>query len=609
MLNTLKGKFTVIFVCLVILTAVVGGISVANLFSIEKTVNGMMTDNYGSIQSCELMIVTLEQQNAALLNFINSGSTQSIDTFYNKDLLFSKYYGMELTHISEKGEKEAAERIISNYADYKRKVIQLQKIRITQNESAAFNYYYSVNMPVFNSMYSDLNNIIQLNQTSMLNSKTNTLQNVHTSLVIIFLMSICAVAAGLSVSYYYIGKFLSPLQKLTKSIRSLKDGKFDLSLNVAANDEIGELSEEFNKLTVRLRSYEKSTKGQLINERNKSIAIMKSIYDPLIVLDINYRIKMVNSACEDFFGFSEENALGRHLLDFIKEEKLFDFILNCADESTSSQKVIRIHKKDSSYFFNVSVAMLKNDSDAMCNILFHDVTAIEELNQAKTDFIATISHEFKTPLTAVTMGASLLENEALGELNPKQNDLINTILENAERLSNFVTELLEMSKLESGKSIYCPEPCSLKEISNNSAKQFDYLAKQSDIVIENRIDEELPLVYVDFDKITWVLNNLISNAIKYSRPGGVIRLDAAGHNDKMVVSVEDTGEGIPPEFIDRVFDKYVQVKTSDIEARGTGLGLSVAKDIITAHSGEIKVESELGKGSRFIFTLPLYQEI
>lgn len=234
-----------------------------------------------------------------------------------------------------------------------------------------------------------------------------------------------------------------------------------------------------------------------------------------------------------------------------------------------------------------------------------NVTGFKELERIKTDFVATVSHEFKTPLTSIIMGASMLEGGNLGILGKEQKTLVDTIIEDGERLSGFVNELLEVSRLESGKAVYSFEPCSISAIAENSVRQFTETAQRENVTLSNDIDENLPPVYADFERITWVLNNLLSNALKYTKSGDFITVSAGVKGTYMEVTVKDTGDGIPQEYLDRIFDKFVQVKGHDIEARGTGLGLAVSKEIVTAHRGSINVESELDAGSTFKFTIPL----
>jgi len=330
----------------------------------------------------------------------------------------------------------------------------------------------------------------------------------------------------------------------------------------------------------------------------------------LIVLDHNYKIVMVNNACEQFFDFAESKMLGNHFLEAIRDGELFNFITGSVESGKTICEKVLYFEKDKGYYFNV---VITQNSDAEhnskgCIVLMQNVTEFKELERIKTDFVATVSHEFKTPLTSIIMGASMLEGGNLGIVSEEQMDVVKAIIEDGERLSGFVTELLEVSKLESGKAVYSFEPCSLSAIIESSVRQFSETAGRENVTIENDVEEDLPRVYADFERVTWVMNNLLSNALKYTRSGDFITISAKRKDNIIETSVKDTGDGIPPEYLDRIFDKFVQVKGHDIEARGTGLGLAVAKEIVTAHRGKISVESEMDAGSTFRFTLPLFQD-
>lgn len=187
--------------------------------------------------------------------------------------------------------------------------------------------------------------------------------------------------------------------------------------------------------------------------------------------------------------------------------------------------------------------------------------------------------------------------------------MVDTIKEESERLQNLVMELLEISKIESGGEVYDFEECDVNEIFTSSLKAFMETAERNKVFIHNKITDGLPKVKADFDKIQWVVNNLLSNALKYTNRGDTIILNATVEEEFVVLSVQDTGEGIPEEYIGRIFDKFVRVEGRDIEIRGTGLGLSVAKEIVNSHGGTIQVTSELNQGSTFTFTLPIYNEV
>lgn len=230
-----------------------------------------------------------------------------------------------------------------------------------------------------------------------------------------------------------------------------------------------------------------------------------------------------------------------------------------------------------------------------------------ELEKTKSDFVSTISHEFKTPLTSIMMSADLLKNNLLGQLNADQEEVVDTLKEDSMRLTILVNNLLELSKIESANTVYAFEEKDMQALISNSLVPFLSLAGKSNVTLSFEPRLPLPPMVVDESKITWVMNNLLSNALKYVDEGGHITVrafyDPGGF---LQVSVEDDGIGIPSEYTEHIFERYFQVKESDIELGGTGLGLAVSKDIITAHGGRIWCESQLGKGSTFTFTIPVH---
>jgi signal transduction histidine kinase len=204
------------------------------------------------------------------------------------------------------------------------------------------------------------------------------------------------------------------------------------------------------------------------------------------------------------------------------------------------------------------------------------------------------------------MGTSMLLDGSLGTLNETQNDVIKTIREDEDKLSTLVHELLELSKIESDKAIFNFRECSMENIIVASIKQYFDQSKEKGINLVYEITDVLPAIKADPEKITWVINNLIANALKYTEKGDSITVRAGIAEDKVQVSVSDTGIGIPPEFVNKIFGKFVQVQGYDREVRGTGLGLAIVKDIIDAHGGDIWCTSKLDEGSIFTFTLPIH---
>lgn len=610
MLKTLKGKISFVYIGLVILIALVGAVSALNMKNLQSSVNGLMTDNYISISAMEQARAALNEQKYAVLQYLDLNDQTALNHYSEQDQSFETAFQKERTDVTEPGEQKIVDTVVSDYAALRSRFSAFQNIRDKQGEDAAAAYYRVTLEPQIMKVNNGLDQITKLNQNAMLKKKVNAAESAGNSLCLILVLSMFAVTSGFLLSRYLVNRFLRPVHLLTENISQVSAGKLDKRLEVKTGDELEKLVHEFNDMIERLSAYEQSTMGTLMEEKDKSVAIVKSIADPLIVLDRNYKVVMVNKACEEFFGFEEGKALGKHFLESIRDGELFNFITASVESERAISEKVLYFEKGNDYYFNVTVT--KNDnSDRQnkgCIVLMQNVTGFKELERIKTDFVATVSHEFKTPLTSIIMGASMLEGGNLGILGKEQKTLVDTIIEDGERLSGFVNELLEVSKLESGKAVYSFEPCSISAIAEGSVRQFTETAQRENVTLSNDIDENLPPVYADFERITWVLNNLLSNALKYTKSGDFITVSAGVKGAYMEVTVKDTGDGIPQEYLDRIFDKFVHVKGHDIEARGTGLGLAVSKEIVTAHRGNISVESELDAGSTFRFTLPLARQ-
>jgi signal transduction histidine kinase len=608
-MKTLKGKISLVYIGLVFLIALVGGVSAINMVVLQRSVNGLMTDNYISISAMEGARTALDQQKDAILGYLNLNDETGINQYYEYDQAFQKAFQRERDDVTEPGEQTIVDSVNMNYSDLEREFSLFQNIRDVNGKPAAIDYYTSTVEPQIEKVNTGLDQITSLNQNAMFRKKSTAAEDAGTSLFIILILSMIAVTGGFMLSRYLVNRFLRPIHLLTESISKVRAGELSIKLEVKTGDETEKLIHEFNEMIQRLSSFEKSTMGTLMDEKNKSVVIVKSISDPLIVLDNNYKVVMANLACERFFDFREAETLGKHFLEAIRDGELFNFITGSVETGNAVSEKVMYFEKDNGYYFNV---VITQNSDAGhnrkgCIVLMQNVTGFKELERIKTDFVATVSHEFKTPLTSIIMGASMLEGGNLGIVSEEQMDVVKAIIEDGEKLSGFVTELLEVSKLESGKAVYSFEPCSLSAIIESSVRQFSETAGRENVTIVNDVDENLSRIFSDFERVTWVMNNLLSNALKYTRSGDSITISAKRIGNMIETSVKDTGDGIPSEYLDRIFDKFVQVKGHDIEARGTGLGLAVAKEIITAHRGEISVESEMDAGSTFRFTLPLFQ--
>ena len=245
---------------------------------------------------------------------------------------------------------------------------------------------------------------------------------------------------------------------------------------------------------------------------------------------------------------------------------------------------------------------IENRLEPMQNIMEEK----QKFEDSRSHFFASVSHELKTPLTSIVMGAELLQNPAVGELNEEQQELVSTIMEDSFTLTTLITNMLQMTKSESSQAVYLFEICDLLPILEQSISQFERIAEKKHIQFTFGSPNSLPSIRADKDRLTWVMNNLLSNAFKYSEAGDTVHISADNHEEKQViVKVSDMGPGIPAEYREKIFEKYFRVDEDDTELGGTGLGLAICREIVEAHGGSIWYENNHPKGSVFCFTLPV----
>jgi signal transduction histidine kinase len=609
MFKTLNSKFTAVYISLVIIIGIIGSYSTFNNYILGNQINGLMVHNYRSISAVNNMLETIEEQNNAILTYINGNHEEGIDAFHLNEIKFNEYYNIEANNITEPGEKEFVKDLNTTYEQYLILFSELQEVDTHKKVNSEIIYYKSNILPKFDHIKEILTNVSLLNEKDMFNSKDKVTTYSRQSMYIFLIISTISVVIGFLVSMISLHKILQPLYSLRETMKAVKEGDLNQQAPIISNDEVGDLTSEFNNMTKRLLQFEQSTLGQLLYEKNKSVTIVKSIADPLIVLDKNYKIILLNNACESVFNIKEADVINKYFLEVINNGDLYDYISSIyeSNDKVSDKKIIYLNIDNKDYYYNIIVSKLTGSLDKITGlvVLFQNVTQLKQIEKMKSDFIATISHEFKTPLTSIMMGTNLFSNEMIGELNLKQKDIISTISEDSERLLALVNDLLNLSKVESGKSIFNIKPHSVIEIIENSVKIFMEQAKKQEVYLHYEKENNLQKVNVDLEKATWVLNNLISNALRYTSLGDEIVIDAFVNQNKMCISVTDTGIGIPKDYQEKIFDKFIQVPGQDSEAKGTGLGLSIAKEIVEAFGGEIWCESTLGLGSTFIFTIPL----
>lgn len=398
-----------------------------------------------------------------------------------------------------------------------------------------------------------------------------------------------------------------PIQKLTSSIKQIAASNYKERVFLDKHDEFGELAQSFNSMAQKLEEYNSSHLAKLMRQKKRIEALINNMSDVVIGLDETMQVIFVNEEACKVLGLEEQEMVGKSSKDIAIYNDLMRLLLKEIHSEQIDKELLKIIYNDKENYFDkqflhIEITPTGEEHKELVGhvIILKNITEFKELDAAKTHFIATVSHEFKTPISSMKMSLQLLKNERIGTLNEEQSILIDSIQDDAGRLLKITAELLNLTQIESGKISMNMKPCEVEQIVQYAVETNHMQAERKEIQLEVKLPETLHTIKVDAEKTTWVLTNLIANAINYSHESSVVMVCVSQDEQGTTIKIKDDGMGIPPEYLGRVFDRYFRVPGTHRE--GTGLGLSISKEIIEAQHGTITVHSEYGVGSEFILT-------
>lgn len=607
MLNQLKSLKTKIFIgylIVVLILVIVTLWAINNFTNLSDSINNIMVENYRSIKACESMIESIERQDSSILMMLNGPTEEGRQKFRENEQSFYKWLGRAEDNITIEGEAQIIEKIGEDYSSYINKFDEFYHQSVTNK----WDYYNKQLLPMFERIKIELRKLRALNQSTMVTAQKKANARADGAVISTSIISIIAIFVAIGFGLYLSGQILKPIKKLEEAIQRISERNFEQKIEVYSKDEIGKLADEFNKMIERLQEYEKINVSKLVTEKEKSEAIVNNITSPIIVTDNENRVVLLNESARELFNVREEG--NNHILEVINNEELFEIIKKNV-ETGDNTSTIDINQDNNEYHFRVSSSVVRNRNKEIQFVvtLLEDVTKLKEIDNMKSEFVSTVSHEFRTPLTSMNMGLSMLLEEDIGPINDEQRQLLEAAYEDCERLNELVNDLLDLSKIESGKIKMEFDKADIEEIIRATIRPFIKQAEEKGINISSIDMSEKIYAWADPNKISWVISNLIGNALRYTPEAGSIEVGASLKGRNVIIYVEDTGVGIPEEYQDKIFDKFVRANNNKDGNTGTGLGLAISREIIEAHNGEIWVESKEGKGSKFIFTIPRYRHI
>jgi PAS domain S-box-containing protein len=485
-------------------------------------------------------------------------------------------------NITEYGEKKLADSLRATFGQY--------KLAMNDPQAAAQLSY---------KMRGLLYNILQLNMSAIELRNTKAGKTADEAIIIVSLIGTFCFLIAFSFVVNFPSYIANPVKELIKGIKEISNKNYNKRLIFAAKDEFGDLADAFNQMAGKLNEYENSNLASILFEKRRIETIINSMNDAIIGVDDKQFIIFANKVACTLIGMPEEKLTAQYAPTIALEN---DLLRNMLFVDQPKMKIFADNRE--SYFTKDVLEVTNSDKAIGKVIILKNITDLQQLNDAKTTFIATISHELKTPLSSIRMSLKLLEDARVGEVNSEQKQLLQNIDADTHRLLHITAELLDAAQVETGKINLNFGSTHPKNIVNYAVQAIRSLADQKQITIAVNCADDLPNVMADLDKTTWVLINLLSNAVKYSPEKSVINLDVKKQDGNFIeFAVKDSGQGIDEKYLARIFERYFRIPGAEADKTGTGLGLAIAKDFIDAQGGTIAVESETGVGSRFYFRL------
>jgi two-component system, OmpR family, phosphate regulon sensor histidine kinase PhoR len=417
-------------------------------------------------------------------------------------------------------------------------------------------------------------------------------------------ISLLILICGSGISLLYFRAVSRRIERLKEFSRRVADGDFRPLVLDRHKDELADLSSTLNQTALKLDR----TIGTLTEERNQSAAVLGSMEEGVAVIGIDQRVVYCNSAFCRAASVPGVSYAGRPVTELIRHSDLLSMIPKALSGGETIRGEVVVGSIRPQSFAVTSAPIRSGGSTRGAVMVLHDITEIRRLERARRDFIANISHEFKTPLTAIQGFAETLLGGALDD-NQNRTRFLEIIREHALRLGRLTDDLLKLAQIEAGQIQREMRPVAIAEIIDPCLEVTRIKAEQKGLFLEAEFDGNLPKVFGDIRSFQEILQNLLDNAVRYTSTGGHIRVNAAVEGPEIILSVADTGIGIPKSDQDRIFERFYRADAArSRESGGTGLGLSIVKHLVESHGGRIRVESEVGQGSTFYVYLPLNQK-
>ncbi|HWY38738.1 MAG TPA: ATP-binding protein [Bacteroidia bacterium] len=568
----IKVKLSLSIGLLFLLIVFLGIFSVLRISSMASDTKNILVANDNSLEYARMMLKSLDE----------------IGTEKNALEKFQINLDRQTGNITEIGEQELTESLAEHFRSLK------------ENPQEA---------NVLKKLRNDLNAIMKLNMNAIERKSAIAAKAADKTIWWVTIAGTLSFLLAFILLVNLPGSIANPIKELTGSIKQIAAKNYSQRVNFEDHNEFGELAESFNVMAEKLEEYNNSNLAKIMMEKKRIETLINNMHDPVIGLDEHKKILFSNEEALKITGLKQEEIIGKAAQDLsVNNDLIRSLLRGISGGDQNEDKPLKIYANNKESYFekevlNISIVPTGEEEKKLVGyvIILRNVTSYKELDFAKTNFIATVSHEFKTPISSIKMSLQILEDEQAGKINEEQKNLLEGIKDDANRLLKITGELLNMTQVESGNIQLNMVPSEAKDIVRYAISANKTQADQKNIKLEVSCADNLPKILADSEKTAWVLTNLVSNAIRYSYENSTVFVKVVAEQNNLMFSVKDTGQGIAPQYKDKIFDRYFRVPGTKKE--GTGLGLAISKEFIEAQGGKIMVDTDFGAGSVFTVVL------
>ncbi len=609
----IKTKLSAGLLFLFLLFLIVGGVGAYYIALLTRESNQMIEDNYESVAYTKAMLSALDSMERYHTEVFfgpdsnhRAGSTGR-HAYQRAVAAFEKNLWAEQRNITEAGEGEMV-------ASLRRHFNRLREVARPLVRGPGPAYYFKELLPASDAVRQGVLAISEVNLGAINRKNAHAQQTAKEVLASISLVGVVAFIAYFTFLLNFPGYIAGPIGELSESIRQIAARNYGQRLHFRSDDEFGEVATAFNNMAKKLDEYEHSNLAEVLFEKKRLDTVINNMHDAIIGLDEELQILFINREAARLLHVQEADVAEQYAPDVAIHNDLMRNLLQglLPPHPPPGSGPLKIVVDDKESYFSkevVEVAFTPTGENEVRKIgyviVLKNITRFQELDTAKTNFIATISHELKTPISSINMSLRLLEDKRVGALNEEQQHLVDTVKDEAQRLLKLTGELLDLTQAETGKIQLHYQATQPKEIIAYAHEALRLQAGQKHLQVDIYLTDDLPELHIDREKTAWVMVNLLSNAVRYSPENDRIHLRAEQRNGSVVFSVQDFGKGIDPRYQQRIFERYFRVPENESQSHGTGLGLAISREFITVQGGKIWVESLPGAGSKFLFALPV----